>query len=240
MDIVAIMGSPRKGGNSDLLLDAFLGGAGEDGTAYEKISVCDPGISPCTECLACERTGECNIDDGMQTVYPKLLAAGKIVISAPIYFYGLPAQFKALIDRCQALWARKYILNSAPAALSSVEGLSKPDSKLPESGLETPPTDNLLRLRNSNSADHVSEKLSDHGQPPKEAFALLLGATGGRELFAGSLLTIKYFLEPLNVRLTGSLLFRKISRKGDILRHPTALSDAYQAGRVFTSKTQRH
>ncbi len=186
------MGSPRKGGNSDLLLDAFLAGVEEKGGEYEKISVCDFSISPCLECLDCETTGVCVIDDGMQAVYPKLTTAEKIVVAAPIYFYGLPAQFKALIDRCQALWARKHLLGRPPV------------------------------------------------HPSGEAFALLLGATGGKELFRGSLLTLKYFLEPLNIRQTGSLLFRKISRTGDILRHPTAFSDALQSGREFATKAPRH
>ncbi len=184
------MGSPRRGGNTDLLLDAFLQGVGEGGGEFIKIMIGDLSISPCQGCLACEETGECIIKDDMRPIYAKLLAADKIVIAAPNYFYGLPAQCKALIDRCQALWARKHILNSAPVALSP-------------------------------------------GQPTKEAFALLLGATGGKELFAGQLKTIRYFLEPMDASLTGSLLFRKIEKKEDILRHPTALDEAYRAGIKF-------
>jgi multimeric flavodoxin WrbA len=198
MKIIAIMGSPRSGGNTDLLLDAFLRGVKDGGGEFEKVSISDRDISPCWECLACEETGECVIPDDTQSIYRKLLKADKIVLAAPNFFYGFPAQIKALIDRCQFLWAQKHILNRATARRSSVGGNFKPDSNR-----------------------------------QKEAFALLLGATGGNDLFDGQIKTIRYFLEPLDASLTGSLLFRTIEKKGDILRHPTALDEAYQAGRKF-------
>jgi len=179
------MGSPRRGGNSDLLLDEFLKGVRDGGGEFEKISVRDLNISPCQGCRACKETGECVISDDMQSIYGKLLTADKIVISAPNYFYGLPAQCKALIDRCQALWARKRILRG------------------------------------------------ESDSSPKEAFALLVGATGGKELFTGPLMTIRYFLESLAARLTGSLLYRKIEKLGDIKNHPTALKEAYRSGVKF-------
>ncbi|MCX6349231.1 MAG: hypothetical protein NTV79_07015, partial [Candidatus Aureabacteria bacterium] len=67
----------------------------------------------------------------------------------------------------------------------------------------------------------------------REAFALLIGATKGENLFEGALLTLKYFFEPLGVRIAGKLLYRRIVRRGDIGNHPTALADAYRAGREF-------
>jgi len=200
MKIIAIMGSPRKGGNTDLLLDAFLKGLNEGGGEYEKLSISDLEISPCMECLACEATGECVIQDDMRLVYPKIINADKIVLASPNFFYGFPAQIKALIDRGQALWARKHILPQTPVA-----------------------------------SDAASGSFGECPGPsrPKEAFVLLLGATGGKNLFAGQLNTIRYFLEPLDANLTGSLLFRKIERRGDITRHPSALDEAYQAGMKF-------
>ena len=111
------MGSPRKGGNSDLLLDEFLRGLRAGGGEVEKLSISDLNISPCRECLACYETGECAIKDEMETLAPRLLAADRLVLAAPIFFYGLPAQFKALIDRGQVFWAGKHLLGLFPPLL---------------------------------------------------------------------------------------------------------------------------
>ena len=194
------MGSPRKDGNTDLLLDAFLRGVKDGGGEFEKVSIADLDIFFCRECLACEASGECVILDDTQMVYGKLFEADKIVIASPSFFYGFPAQAKALIDRCQYLWARKHLLNPT----------------------RSPP-------------DSCAERYERNSRVPcqKEAFALLLGATSGDDLFYGQLKTIRYFLEPLEALLTGSLFFRKIEKRGDITRHPTALDESYQAGRKF-------
>ncbi len=101
------MGSPRRGGNTEHLLDAFLSGAGEGGALMEKIAAAELKIAPCAECLDCATTGECVIKDEMEDVYRRLLDADGIVIASPIFFYSLPAQLKALIDRGQALWYRR-------------------------------------------------------------------------------------------------------------------------------------
>jgi multimeric flavodoxin WrbA len=71
-------------------------------------------ISPCQHCDACFEAGVCRIKDDMQTVYSELEKADRIVLASPIHFLGLSAQMKAVIDRGQALWARKYVLNRPP------------------------------------------------------------------------------------------------------------------------------
>ncbi len=106
MKVLGIYGSPRQGGNSDVLLDEALKGAQGRGAEITKIRSCDLNISGCIECGGCDETGECVIDDDMQSVYPKLFEADSIILAAPIFFYGAPAQSKALIDRCQAMWCR--------------------------------------------------------------------------------------------------------------------------------------
>ncbi len=178
------MGSPRRGGNTELLLDAFLQGAGEGGAVREKIAVGELEISPCTECLECETTGECVIRDGMDGVYRQLEEADRIVIASPIFFYGLPAGLKALIDRGQALWYR----------------------------------------RKDRGAD---------GEPERAGFALLVGATRGKKLFDGALLTIRYFLQTIPARLAGSLVYREIEEKGEILSRPELLAEARRTGKEF-------
>ncbi len=111
MDILAFNFSPRKNGNSDAMLDEFLKGAKAAGAACEKFRVADMAILPCMECGHCEAAGECVLeDDDMRDLYPLLAGAGKIVISTPLFFYDVPAQGKAFIDRSQPLWARRYAL----------------------------------------------------------------------------------------------------------------------------------
>ncbi len=111
--VLGIEGSPRKGGNSDLLLDAFLEGAKSKGARVEKLMISDLKIAPCDEGNSCHKTGVCRIKDDMQWIYDKLLNADHLVISTPTFFMGPPAQLKCLIDRCQALWARRFLLKKA-------------------------------------------------------------------------------------------------------------------------------
>ena len=110
--LLAIAGSPRRGGNTDLLLEQVFNGARSNGAIVNKLIVCDLNISPCTGCNNCWKTGVCIIKDEMQNVYPLLLDADYLVVASPVYFSGVSAQLKSLIDRCQAIWARKYILKT--------------------------------------------------------------------------------------------------------------------------------
>jgi multimeric flavodoxin WrbA len=110
LKVLGIMGSPRVKGNTDLLLDEALKGAQSQGAEIEKIIVDKLKIAPCKEYYGCLRDGNCVIRDDMDDIYPKLLKADRIIIASPMFFYGVTSQLKALIDRCQAIWARKYVL----------------------------------------------------------------------------------------------------------------------------------
>jgi len=114
LKVLGIMGSPRVGGNTDLLLDKALKGAEDEGARVEKIIVDRLNISPCREYYGCLKDGKCLIRDDMDKIYPELVEAERLIIASPIFFYGLSAQVKALIDRSQALWARKYVLHDLP------------------------------------------------------------------------------------------------------------------------------
>jgi multimeric flavodoxin WrbA len=107
------MGSPRIKSNTDLLLDEALKGAQSQGAEVEKIIVDRLKIAPCREYNGCLKDGNCVIRDDMDDIYPKLEAADVVIVASPMFFYGLTGQVKALIDRCQALWARKYILRQS-------------------------------------------------------------------------------------------------------------------------------
>lgn len=106
MKILGIRGSPRRGGNSDVLLEWFLS------SGFSGVEILTPSqlrIQFCRGCRYCEATGKCGIQDDMAAVVEKLLAADRVVVSTPVFFYGLPAPFKALVDRTQVLWARRYL-----------------------------------------------------------------------------------------------------------------------------------
>ncbi len=110
MKVLGIFGSPRRGGNTDILLEQTLKGAEKEGAQVERLFLTDFTITPCKECHGCERTGQCVISDDMEKIYPKLLEADVIILASPIFFYGITAWAKALVDRCQAFWSRKYLL----------------------------------------------------------------------------------------------------------------------------------
>ncbi|MBN1106459.1 MAG: flavodoxin family protein [Deltaproteobacteria bacterium] len=112
MKVLGIYGSPRKGGNSDQLLDSALEGAKSAGAEVLRVYARDLSMSGCIECGGCDQTGECVLEDDMQNVYPLIEEADVIFLSSPIFFYSVTAQVKALIDRGQALWAKKALEKS--------------------------------------------------------------------------------------------------------------------------------
>ncbi len=190
MKVLGILGSPRKGGNTELLLEEALKGAEAEGAEVERLRITDYNIIPCKECLACYKDGNCIILDDMAKIYPKLLEADIILLASPIFFYGVTAWAKALIDRCQALWARKYQL------------------KDPSYGKE--------------------------GRKRK-GFFISVGGTKGQKTFEGAILTAKYFFDVLNAEYAGELVLREVDAKGDVLKHPEALQQAFEAGRKLVS-----
>ena len=101
MNILILSGSPRKGGNTDLLVEAFVKGASQK-HHVEVVSVHDYKVNPCMGCNACFRNESytCAQKDNMPLIYEKMAVADMLVIASPVYFYGISAQLKAVIDRC--------------------------------------------------------------------------------------------------------------------------------------------
>jgi multimeric flavodoxin WrbA len=112
MKILGILGSPRKGGNSDTLLDKALEGAKSAGAEIEKIVLDDLDISPVRE----EEYEKVNdegfsvVDDDMELVFGKIREADAVVLASPVFFGSLSAQTKTMIDRFQCVWLAKNIL----------------------------------------------------------------------------------------------------------------------------------
>jgi multimeric flavodoxin WrbA len=117
LKVLGIMGSPRIKGNTELLLDEALKGARSQQAEVEKIVVDKLKITPCREYYGCLQDGNCVIRDDMDDIYPKLLGADAIIVASPIFFYSVSAQMLAFISRCQALWARKYVLKNLDVPL---------------------------------------------------------------------------------------------------------------------------
>ena len=103
--VLIISGTPRKGGNSDILCDQFAKGAEEAGNDVEKICLRGKKIGFCTACYRCRDTGEpCCIKDDVPEIIEKMENADVIVLASPVYFYSVDAQMKALIDRTVSRW----------------------------------------------------------------------------------------------------------------------------------------
>jgi len=192
--VLGLSGSPRRGGNTDILLEEMLKGAEEQGAQTQKIIISQLTFTPCTGCHGCDEDGVCVLKDDMEGIYPKLMEADWIILASPIFFYGVTAWTKALIDRVQSLWVRKYRLKLPPA-----------------------------QPRRS-----------------RRGFFISVGATKGARLFEGATLTVKYFFDAVGADFAGQLLFKGIEGKGDIRNHPTALREAFDAGKALLDENTQN
>ena len=190
MKVLAIYGSPRKDANTSRLLQELVKGVKEKGAETTEIAICDLTIQPCVADYSCGQTGKCFIQDDMEDIYQHFIDHDCIVIAAPIFFYNVNAQTKTLIDRSQALWARKYILK---------------------------------------------QPITTDGKKKLGIF-ISVGATKGSKLFDGTLLTMKYFFDAVGAEFSKSLLYKNIDAAGDILKHPTALQEAYELGQSLVTE----
>lgn len=185
MKVLGISGSPRAGGNTDIILGRALEGATSSGAETESVFVRELNISFCRECRSCSKTGECVINDDIKRIFLIFKDIDHLILASPIFFYGLPAQLKALIDRAQHAWSNKYILKRDFA-------LKKKDKR--------------------------------------RGLFLGVGATKGERLFEGSIRTVKYFFDAIDIRYAGEVLVRGVDKKGEISQYPKYLEEAYQAG----------
>jgi arsenate reductase (thioredoxin) len=194
MYILGLQGSPRKTGNTNHLLEAWLAAAAESGAVTERIQVPQKDIRPCVGCGNCEKKGFCSIrDDDMTTeIYGKLRRADVVALATPIYFYNATAQLKALIDRTQTLWARKYKLG-----------------------------------------------LTDPGRPDRKGVLLAVGATKGKNLFDGMILTAKYFFDAVGADFSTRLTYRHIEDIGDMQNHAGMTDDVSRSAAGLTPLLER-
>ena len=190
MKVLGISASPRLKGNSDLLLRQALAGAESAGANIEYIRLAELKISPCIECNTCYKTGRCVIEDDYQQLMQKVIDADRLIFATPIFFMTVSAQAKLFIDRCQCLWANKYILN-APL-------------------IQTPGRD----------------------RPPggRRAMVIAVGGSKSKKMFDSVRLTMKYFLDVLDMHYQTDLFVNKTDEKGVVETHPLANQEAYRLG----------
>ena len=109
MFVLSFNGSPRRKGNTEYLLSLFMDEAKQKGFETKVINAASESYEPCIGCGHCEKKGFCSIKDSMEAdIFPLIRKADLIVLASPVYFYSVPAKIKAIIDRTQTLWSRKY------------------------------------------------------------------------------------------------------------------------------------
>jgi multimeric flavodoxin WrbA len=185
MKVIAFLGSPREGGNSDLLLREVIKAVEESGSDVRLFLLNEMNIMPCQNCGGCDETGVCIYDDDMTQIYEAIRAADRVILASPIFFFGVSAQAKAMVDRCQAFWCEKYLLKkSIPAG--------------------------------------------PHG---RKGLLLLVGGMKKEIGLECSEATAKAFFRTISVPEHKTFGYLSVDAKGDILKHPAALKEAYEAGR---------
>lgn len=185
MNVAAFLGSPRKNGNTELLLRETIKGIESSGVPVQIFNLNLMNISPCRDCDECAQTGICTIDDEMAQIYEAIRNADRIILASPVFFYGVSAQTKIMIDRCQAFWCEKYLLKKPI-----------PQRKFGRKG--------LLLL--------VAGQKKDTGIDCSEECA-------------------KAFFRTISIPEHKTLSYAGIESKGAILNHPTAMKEAFKAGR---------
>ncbi len=124
MQVLGLQGSPRNKGSSDYLLTAFMQAVSDLGADVQVLDIPRMKIRPCIGCGYCEKKGVCVIDDDEMaaSVYTKLKNAEVVVAASPVFFYSVTAQLKAMIDRSQTLWSRKYRFKLADPLATTRKG----------------------------------------------------------------------------------------------------------------------
>ena len=110
MKVAAFNGSPRKGGNTESLLWEALRPIEYANHDVAKFNLNEMSIKPCQDCGGCQDTGVCVWKDDMTLITAAIRESDRLILASPVFFFGVSAQAKAMIDRCQAFWCEKYLL----------------------------------------------------------------------------------------------------------------------------------
>jgi multimeric flavodoxin WrbA len=189
MKIIAFNGSPRKNGNTEILLKETVRGIQDSGSTVDIFHLNLMKIKPCQDCGSCNETGKCVFKDDMEKAYDAIRKADRIILASPIFFFALSAQSKLMIDRCQSLWCEKYLM----------------------------------------------KKPLEPGRYGRKGLLMLVGGMKKDIGVQCSEACAKAFFRTVSVPEHEMLYYLNIDAKGDINNHPSALYDAYEAGRKLIS-----
>jgi multimeric flavodoxin WrbA len=181
--ILAIVGSPRKGGNTEILVSKIAAGAGGAGAQVEMVGLGDLRIRECDGCHACWRGRPCSKDDDMRLLYPKIAGSDTIVFGTPVYWYGPTALMKAFIDR--------FVYFNSEA--------NRP----------------MVRGKRAAVAVVLEETHEQTWRPVMEFFEKSLAY--------------------LEMKPAGTIVVPGVGKKGEILRHPECLEEAYRLGTALAT-----
>ena len=117
MKVLGIVGSPRRGGNTEILMEEVLKTARETGCGTESFLMSERRVAPCDACGGCVQTGACVVEDDMQELYGMLEHADGVLFGSPVYFGSVSAQAKAVMDRMFALLGRRALQDKVAGAL---------------------------------------------------------------------------------------------------------------------------
>ncbi len=190
MNIIAFSGSPRKNGNTELLLKETVKSIEDAGHTVKTFYLNVMNIKPCQDCGGCNETGICIFEDDMFQIYDAIRSADRIILASPIFFFSVTAQLKLMIDRCQSFWCEKYLLKTPIEA-----------SKFGRKGL-----------------------------------FLLVGAMEKHIGVECAEACAQAFFRTISVPEHDTLNYLGIDSKGEILKHPSALKEAYEAGQKLVKQ----
>ncbi|MCX7803759.1 MAG: flavodoxin family protein [Planctomycetota bacterium] len=184
--VIGISSSPRRDGNTEILLREALAAARASGAGVEYVALREKRIAPCVECNHCYRTGVCRVEDDFQQVFRGMIETDRLVFATPVFFMTVCAHAKAMIDRCQCLWSRKYVLK---------------------------------------------QPLFPTGGRDRRALVIAVGGSRSRKMFDCVRLTMKYYLDVLDMKCAANLFVNRADERGAVLRHPSAMAEAARLGR---------
>ena len=185
MKVIAFLGSPRRDGNTELLLKEMIRGIEESGSSAQTFILNEMDIMPCQNCGGCDDSGTCVYEDDMTQIYDAIRTSDRIILASPVFFFSVSAQAKIMIDRCQCIWVEKYILK-------------KP---IPE------------------------------GRYGRKGLLVMVGGMKKDTGIQCGDTVSKAFFRTISVPEHKTLGYTSVDAKGAILNHPTAMREAYEAGK---------
>lgn len=182
--VLGVCGSPRRGGNTETLVDEVLRGAQQAGASVEKVLLAELDIAPCEACQACEAAGECIYDDDMPPLFDKMARSQVWVLGTPVYWWGPSAQFKLFLDRWYGKIFRpedRAILKGRQVVVVVPMGDPDPGTARHTVGMLA---DALAYTRSNMFATILATDVNEPGEVRRQAAVMAAARQAGREVVA--------------------------------------------------------